>query len=56
MFRPCEHADKSVEHQLKAALRFLWWELGDRWLLSYDVFQFWDEIHHEASIRIHCLK
>jgi len=56
MFRPCEHADKSAEHQLKAALRLLRWELGDRWLFTYDVLQFWDEIHHEQSIRIDCLK
>src|SRR6516162_11532183 len=52
MFRPCEHADKSPEHQLKAALRFLWWELGDRWLLSYDVLQFRDEIHYEQPVRV----
>src|SRR6516225_11800863 len=56
MFRPSEHADKSPEHQLKAALRLLWWEFRDRWLLSYDVLQFRDEIHHEQSIRTHCLK
>ena len=42
MFWPCEYADKSLEHKLRAALRFLWWELGDRWLISYDVLQFWD--------------
>jgi hypothetical protein len=29
MFRPREYADKSPEHQLKTALRFLGWKLRD---------------------------
>ena len=52
MFRPREYADKSPEHQLKAALRILWRKLGDRWLFADDVLQFRDEIHNEPSVRI----
>ena len=47
MFRPREYADKSPEHQLEAALRVLWRQLGNRWLLADDVLQFRDEIDNE---------
>jgi hypothetical protein len=40
MFRPCEYADKSPEHQLEAALRVLGRKLRDWWLFSYDELQF----------------
>ena len=56
MFWPREHADKSAEHQLEAALRVLWRKLGNRWLFAYDVLQFRDEIHHEQSVRVQRLK
>ena len=52
MFRPCEYADKSPEHQLEAALRVLWRKFGDRRLLADDELQFRDEIHHEQSVRV----
>src|SRR5262249_51562412 len=36
MFRSCENADKSPEHQLEAALRILGWKIRNRRLLSDD--------------------
>src|SRR3984893_18302943 len=42
MFRPCEYADKSTEHQLEAALRVLWRKIRDWFLFSYDEFQLGD--------------
>ena len=52
MLRAGEYADKSPEYQLKPALRILGRKFRDRWLLSYDVLQFRDEIHDELSVRI----
>src|SRR4051812_37514939 len=52
MFRPREHADKSAEHELEAALRGLWRKLGNWWLFAYDVLQFGDEIHYEQPVRV----
>src|ERR1700744_4678250 len=51
MFWPREYADKSPEDQLKAALRILWRQLGDRWLFADDVLQFRDEINNEPTVR-----
>src|SRR5262249_10877182 len=56
MFRPREYADKSPEHQLKAGLRILWRQLGDRWLFADDVRQFRDEINNELAVRFERLK
>src|SRR6188472_862090 len=42
MFRPCEYADESPEHQLEAALRVLWRKIRDGRLFSYDELQFRD--------------
>src|SRR2546426_699322 len=52
MFRPCEYADESPEHQLETALRVLWWKIRDWWLFSDDELQFGDEVHNEQSVRI----
>ena len=46
-----EHADKSTEYQLEAALCVLGRQNRDRWLFSDDELQFRDEVHHEPSIR-----
>ena len=51
MFRPCEYADKSPEHQLEAALRVLWRKIRDWWLFSDDELQFGNQIHNELSVR-----
>src|SRR5262245_36188403 len=51
MFRPCEYADESPEHQLEAALRVLHWKFRDGWLFSQDKLQFGNQVHDEASVR-----
>ena len=51
MFRPCEYADKSPEHQLEATLRVLWRKIRDWWLLSDDELQFGNEVHDEQPVR-----
>src|SRR5258708_10068144 len=51
MFRPCKHADKTPENQLKTALCLLRRKLRDRWLFSNDEFQFRDQIHNEQPVR-----
>src|SRR3954470_23787657 len=56
MFRPREYADESPEHQLKAALRILWRQFGDRWLFADDVLQFRDEINDEPTVRFERLE
>src|ERR1700752_5099258 len=49
---PCEYADESTEHELEAALRILSRKLRNRWLFSYDEFQFGNQIYNELSVRI----
>jgi hypothetical protein len=56
MFWLRENADKSSEHQLKAALRILWRQLGNRRLFADDVLQFRDEINNELTVRFERLE
>src|SRR6266404_5138123 len=51
MFRPCEDADESPEHQLETALRVLWRKIRDWRLFSYNELQFRNQVHNEQPIR-----
>src|SRR5262245_20029860 len=55
MFRRREYADKSTEHELKAALCVLWRKFRYRWLLSDDELQLRNKIDDEPSARADCL-
>src|SRR4051812_33031958 len=50
MFRTCEYADKSSEHEVEAALCLPRRNLGDRRLFSYDQLQFGDQVDDKPAI------
>ncbi len=50
MLRPGEHRQEAPEHQLKASLRILRWQLRNCGLLADDEFQFRNQVHHELAI------
>ena len=51
MLRTRKDADESPQHRLKAALRILRRQIGDRRLLADDEFQFGDEVHDQQPVR-----
>ena len=51
MLRPGEHAEKSPENQLKAALRVLGRELRDRRLVSDDELQLRNQVYDKPPVR-----
>src|SRR6266404_658197 len=51
MLRSREYAEESPEDELEPALRVLWWKNRDRWLFSYYVLQFRDEVYNQQSVR-----
>src|SRR5262245_25470443 len=55
MLRSCEHADKSPEHKLEAALRILGWKIRNRRLVSDDECQFRNEVDNEQRVWAECL-
>ena len=52
---PREYADESTKYQLEAPLRILWRKFRNRLLLADDELQFWDEVHHQLTIRTESL-
>src|SRR4029450_12970394 len=51
MFGPSEDPQKPSEHELEAALRVLWRQFRDLWLVADNDLQVGGEIHHELSVR-----
>ena len=56
MFRAGEDANKTLENELKPALRLPRLELRDRRLLADDELQLGDQVGHEPSIRLQRLQ
>src|SRR5215472_12706369 len=55
MLGPREDADKASQHQLKTALRILWWKFWDGRLLAKDERELGDQVDDELSVRVQCL-
>ena len=51
VLRPGEHAEEAPEHQLKAALRVMGRQLGNRRLLADDELQLRNEVDDELAVR-----
>jgi len=55
MLRARKDANEPPQHRLKAALRILRWQIGDRRLFADNEFKLGYEVHDQEPVRAQCL-